>query len=185
MRVFEWSFFCPCLLFFCLSRSLQAALLHHLPNGYCIHTPYVKMEAEMTFLLLWNVVYEKAESSSTEWPIWTCYFYVKATADSSNSYIRLQKLIWFLWQETGFTLLFRVIRIRPLLTIMSFGSYLKISYFLSQKEHGPIAADLMKSWVCFWVCVCMCAAVPARVSSKWQPSANSNDAVMEVKDMNR
>lgn len=53
--------------------------------------------------------------------------------------------------------------------------------FPISKECRPIPADLMKSWVC--LCICMRAGVPAHVPSKWQPSANSKDAVMEMKDM--
>lgn len=74
--------------------TLQEPWLHHLPNGYYIHITYEGREAEMTFLLVWSVVYVRAEGSSMEasdpyGPLWTCYFSVKAETDSRYSYIRL------------------------------------------------------------------------------------------------
>ncbi len=135
MCVFGWRFYFR--FQFCFaSVTLRATQQHHLPNGYYIHQPCVGMEVKMTLLLLRNVVCERTMGSPRWSDPYARYFYDKAKADSSNGYIRLQKLIWFLWQETGFTLLFRVIRIKPPLTIMPFDSHLKISYFLSQRNRG-------------------------------------------------
>lgn len=43
--------------------TLQTAFQHHFLNGYDIHIPYVGMEVEITFLQLWNVLYERAEDT--------------------------------------------------------------------------------------------------------------------------
>lgn len=124
-------------LFISFFLILKIWLQYHLPNGYCIYIPYVGMEVEMTFLLLGNVVYEKAEGSSMEASDpYGFYFSIKAKADNSNSLYKAAEVNMFQWQETGFTSLFRVIRIRPPLTIMPFGSYLKISYFLPHRSPG-------------------------------------------------
>lgn len=112
---------------------------HHLLNGYYVHIANVGMEAETMFLLWWDVVCRRAKGSSTgaSDPFGHDIVSVRGKARSRNSYIRLQKFILFLWQETGgFILLFSVIRIRPLLTIMPFGSYLKISYFVTHRSAG-------------------------------------------------
>lgn len=40
--------------------TLQTALQQHFLNSYDTHIAYVGMEAEMTFLQLWNALYERA-----------------------------------------------------------------------------------------------------------------------------
>lgn len=77
---------------------------HHLLYGYYVHIANVGMEAETTFLLWWDVVCRRAEGSSTgaSDPFGHDIFSVRAKARSRYSYIRLQKFILFLWQETGF-----------------------------------------------------------------------------------
>ena len=55
-------------LFAFLPQSLTAGSVAASFTKWLLHThaPYVEMEAEMTFLLLWNVLYERAEGSSME-----------------------------------------------------------------------------------------------------------------------
>lgn len=76
---------------------------HHLLNGYYVHIANVGMEAETMFLLWWDVVCRRAKGSSTgaSDPFGHDIVSVRGKARSRNSYIRLQKFILFLWQETG------------------------------------------------------------------------------------
>lgn len=111
---------------------------HHLLNGYYVHIANVGMEAETMFLLWWDVVCRRAKGSSTgaSDPFGHDIVSVRGKARSRNSYITPEVHIVSMARDRGFILLFSVIRIRPLLTIMPFGSYLKISYFVTHRSAG-------------------------------------------------